>query len=366
MKLVCDRGALAEALGTARMVVTGRSPKPVLNCVKLVAEKDRLVVTATDLEIGMHLSTSKADITEPGTMAIPADKLLQIVRESTDPTLTIESEQEAVHIRGQDSHFKVHGYSPADYPAVPAFSGSADFVIPAGTLGRMIEQTYFAAARENSRYAINGVLFEREGPKLAIVATDGHRLALTRTVLEVAQDPGSQKSIVPPKTLQLVLNLMKDPELEIKVRIAENQILFQLGESSVCSTMVEGNFPPYRDVIPKELDRKAHLLRDALLSAVKRAALLTNEESKGVRFSFTEEGLVLSSRAPEMGEAEIKVPLSRFEGEPIDIGFNPGYVLDALKAAHDEHITIELRASGKPGILRTGPDFLYVVMPVSL
>lgn len=366
MKLVCDRGALVESLSTARVVVTGRSTKPVLNCVKMTADENGLMVTATDLEIGLNLATSKVNVTEPGEAVLPADKLLQIVRESSDPTLSIETEGESAHIRGQDSHFRVHGYAASEYPNVPAFTGASDFVIEAGTLGRMIEQTYYAAARENSRYAINGVLFEREGTKLSVVATDGHRLALTRTVLEVAQDPGSQKSIIPPKTLQLLLNLMKDPETQVKVRIAENQILVQINESSLSSTLVEGNFPPYRDVIPKELDRKAQLSRDALLSAVRRAALLTNEESKGVRFSFTEEGLVLSSRAPEMGEAEVRVPLSKFEGEPIDIGMNPVYLLDALKAAHDDHLTMELKAPGKPGIVRTGPDFLYVVMPVSL
>ncbi len=366
MKVVCDRGALVDALKLARGAVITRSPKPVLACVKLSTDEGLLHIAATDMEIGLYLSTPRIEVAEPGEVVLPADKLLQIVNESNDSTLTIETEQEAAHIRGQDSHFKIFGYPPADFPSVQPFSGDSDFEVLAGTLRQLIEQTQYATARENTRYAINGVLLEREGGKLCVVATDGHRLALARGPFQTTKDEAGHSAIIPPKALHMLMSLLDEPEQTVRVRIADSQIIFGLEDATLWSNLVEGNFPPYKDVIPKDADRKATLATDALQSAVRRAAVLTNEESKGVRFSFQPDGLVLSSRAPEMGEAEIKVDLPKFDGEPMDIGFNPTYLLEALKVTHAEHVTLDLRAPNKPGVLRSGSDFLYVVMPVNL
>ncbi|MFW6032691.1 MAG: DNA polymerase III subunit beta, partial [Phycisphaeraceae bacterium] len=223
-----------------------------------------------------------------------------------------------------------------------------------------------ATARENSRYAINGVLVEREGNKLAMVATDGHRLAVARGSCQSAGDGETRSSIVPSKALNLLMRLFDDAEETVRVQHRENQILFATDRAVLVSNLVEGSFPPYKDVIPKEGDKRATLPTDVLVSAVRRAALLTNEESKGVRMSFSPDGLRLSSRAPEMGEAEINVAVPEYEGDPIEIGFNPTYVLDALKVIDAGEVQMELKAANKPGVLRTGPSFLYVVMPVNL
>ena len=152
----------------------------------------------------------------------------------------------------------------------------------------------------------------------------------------------------------------------VRCRVADNQISFATESAVLTSTLVEGNFPPYQDVIPKDADKKATLDTDVLVSAVRRAALLTNEESKGVQLNFSDAGLNLRSRAPEMGEAEISVECPDYQGDPVEIGFNPTYLLDALKVIDTDKITIDLRASNKPGVIRTGPNFLYVVMPVNM
>jgi len=226
--------------------------------------------------------------------------------------------------------------------------------------------TIFATARENSRYAINGVLIERDGNKLAVVATDGHRLAMAKGTCKSSKSSEGRSVIVPTKALNLLLKLVDDAEQTVRIKTAENQILFVTDQAILTSNLVEGNFPPYRDVIPKDGDRKATLTTDLFISAVRRAALLTNEESKGVRMSFSESGLTLSSRAPEMGEAEIKIELPEYIGEPIEVGFNPSYLLDALKVINENQVYMEMKASNKPGIMRTDANFLYVVMPVNL
>ncbi|WP_428387152.1 DNA polymerase III subunit beta [Mucisphaera sp.] len=367
MKVICDRGALVEALNTVSGVVLARTPKPVLRCVKLAAETSppTLTLIGTDTEVTVTLKTERIEVAEAGEALIPADKLGQIVRESIDPTIEIATDEESAVITGKDSRFKVFGYPVSDFASVPGFEGDAEFEIAAGDLHRLISMTIFATARENSRYAINGVLLERTGNKLSVVATDGHRLALAKGSCKGGSDE-SKTAIVPTKALNLLLKLFDDTEQSVRCKIADNQIFFATDQAVLVSNLVEGNFPPYQDVVPKDGDKKAQVSTDLLVSAVRRAALLTNEESKGVRLAFDNDGLTLTSRAPEMGEAEIKSELNSYAGEAIEIGFNPAYILDALKVVDSEEVTLEMKAANKPGIIRTDQHFLYVVMPVSL
>ena len=365
MKVICDRGALVESLNVIGGVVASRTPRAALTCVKLTAGKDGLALSATDGEISLRLNTARVETSEEGEALVPADKLQQIVRESIDPTLTLHTEQDVAHITGQDSKFKVFGQPAADFPKIPQFQGDADFEITAGELHRLIAMTIFATARENSRYAINGVLIERDKKKLVVVATDGHRLALAKGACQSAHDEG-RTAIVPTKALNLLLRLFDDADQTVRVKIADNQILFATDDAELASNLVDGNFPPYKDVVPKDGDKKASVSTDLFISGVRRAALLTNEESKGVRMAFSPDGLTLRSRAPEMGEAEINIDLAEFTGEEIEIGFNPAYLLDALKVVDDNQVQLEFKAPNKPGVLRTGPNFLYVIMPVNL
>ncbi len=365
MKVICDRGALLDRLNLAGGVVVSRTPKPILTCVKLIAETNALHVVATDMEVGLHISTPRVEASVEGEAVVPADKLISIVRESVDATLTLEVDSDTMHVKGQDSHFKVYGYPAGDFPKVPDFPGEPDFAIQAGQLSQLIQQTIYATARENSRYAINGVLLERDGKKLCVVATDGHRLALARGDFKPAND-AAFNAIIPTKALNMLNRILDDPEAEVLVKVKDNQIIFDCEGATLSSTLVDGNFPPYKDVIPKDGDKKATLNTDVFASAVRRGALLTNEESKGVRLSFDSDGLTLSSRAPEMGEAEISVDLPKYDGEAVEIGFNPAYVLDALKVITADQVTLDMKAPNKPGVLRTGPDFLYVIMPVNL
>ncbi len=373
MKVICDRLALVDAVNTASGIVASRTPTPVLKCLKLTAsnaEPAGLILTATDLEVGLRLGVAEVDVVEEGEAAIPADKLSQIARACDDPTLTIETEDHAIHIRGAGSHFKVFGYDPKEFPPVRDFSdATVDCEIKAGVLRTLITRTLFAAAVEHSRYAINGVLFERSGSQLRLVATDGRRLAMA---IGEAQGDNDCTCIVPTKALKLAVKLVDDPEAIIRLAIEENQMLLafgggEAGETAVLSTnLVEGAFPPFEDVVPKEQDKKVTCDAAVLGSAVRRAALLTNEESKGVRLNFANDTLTLTSRAPEMGEATVEVKLNDYQGDPLEIGFNPGFITDALNVVDGGTITIELKGPNKPGVLRNGSDFTYVLMPVNL
>ncbi|MAG17391.1 MAG: DNA polymerase III subunit beta [Phycisphaerae bacterium] len=366
MRVICDRGALLDALNMVGPVVITRTPKPVLACVKLSAQDGGLTLAATDLEAAVRVTINQVEVSEPGEVLVLADKLNQIVRESVDPTLTLDTEDDAIHIRGQDAHFKVLGYPVGEFPTLPELTGKGDFEISATDLAVLINQTVFATARENSRYAINGVLFELEGNKITVVATDGRRLAMSKGSCKSVNGDGSTLVIIPTRTLGILNRVLDTADKPVKIKLTDNQVIFATESATLSSNLVEGNFPPYHDVIPRDGDKKATLNTDLLASAVRRAALLTNEESKGVRLSFGEKGLKLSSRAPEMGEAEIDVEMPKYEGDAVDIGFNPSFILDALKVVQSDEIQFDLKASNKPGVLRTGPNFLYVVMPVNL
>lgn len=364
MQIITNRDALNEAVTLATGVVASRTPKPVLQCVKLSATQDGLLLTATDLEVGIRHFVRQVEVSEPGEAVVPAATLAQIVRESADETLQIQADAERCHVRGRDSHFQMYGHDPRDYPPVAELEGTADFEIPAQVLRKLVELTLFAAAKENTRYAINGVLWECKGKKLQLVATDGRRLA--KAVGAVAKGSGQDGAvIVPAKAMSILLRFPANSEDMVSVKLLPNQFVATVGAATLSSALAEGNFPDYEAVIPRDNDKKVELDTQEFYSAVRRAALLTSEQSKGIRLSFTRDGLVLASRAPEQGEATVSMSIE-YAHEPMEIGFNPGFLADALKSVDAPTFTMELREAARPGILRVGQEFTYVVMPVSL
>src|SRR5450432_1014955 len=368
MKVICNRGALLEALNVASSVVAAKTPKPILQCVKITAADDRLTIAATDLEVAIRFSDSQVQIEQPGETLVPADKFRDIVRESVDDTLSIELEKEQLHIKGQDSHFKIFTQPASEFPPIPDYDGNADFEIVGGHLKQLINQTIFSAAKESTRYAFNGVLLSAmKGKKINLVSTDGRRLAMAKGDLVSANkiDKDGAKAIVPVKALTLLDKLIVDPEENVAVQMRENQIIFHTSDATLTSNLVEGQFPPYEDVIPKDTNKKMTAATADFLSAIKRAALLTTEESKGVRMQFGKKGLILTSRSPESGEATVNFAC-KFEGGDVEIGFNPQFLTDALRVVDNDEIELELTAPNRPGLLKGGANFLYVIMPVNL
>ncbi len=367
MKVICNRGALLEALTVAGNVVATRTPKPELQCIRLSAADDRLTVAATDMEITIRYADNQVQIEQPGECLVPADKIRDIVRESVDDTLTIETEGETAVIRGQDSVFKIYTQDLAAFPAIPDFEGEADLEIIGGQLKQLIGQTLFAVAKESTRYAFNGVLMTAKGRKVDLVSTDGRRLAQAKgeLVKPVATDKEGAAAIIPAKTLQLIDKLIDDPEEAVGFQLRENRVIVHTSHATLTSNLVEGQFPPYDDVIPKDADKKMIAGTADLLSAIRRSALLTTEDSRGVRLAFTHKGLTLSSRSPDAGEATVNFAC-KFEGEDLEIGFNPAFLVEALKVVDCDEVTVEMLAPNRPGLLRAGPNFLYVIMPVNL
>jgi len=367
MKAQFNRAALADALGLLSSVVPSRTPKPILRCVRISAEEKQARISATDLEVGINYLVSSLQVDEPGEVAVQADRLNAIVRESADDVLKVEATEGTCKVTGADSEFTIYGQKAEQYPSVPLFDGEPDIKVALGQLRGGIEQCVFATARESSRYAINGVLWESKGKKLLLVATDGRRLARCRVnlVCAAAQELAEGKIIVPAKTMNLLSKIGGEAKDTVAVRLVGNQVLFRCGDVVVSSNLVEGNFPKYEDIIPSDYERKLTLSTEVVLSAVRRAALLTSEESRGIKLSVSEESLIFSGRAPETGDARVSMPVD-YKGEPIDIGFNPQFLIDALRVIPTADFQLELGEPDRPGLIRAGADFLYVLMPISL
>ncbi len=364
MKGIINRAALNEALGVTTSVVASRTPKAVLQCVRLSAAEDRLVLLGTDLEVGVRFSVPQVEITEPGEALVPADKFSRVVRESADETLALEVADNVCHVRGRDSHFQIYGHDPREFPPVAELEGEPDLEIDSRLLATMVAKTVYAAARENTRYAINGVLWERKDKHLVLVATDGRRLAQVRGALSRSVEQPTEV-IVPAKSMRILARVLDEGGENVAVKFAPNQVIVRAGPVVLSSAVVEGHFPKYDDVIPRDCDKKVELPTQELLSAVARAALLTSEDSKGVRIAFRADSLVFSSRTPDEGEATITMNVP-YAGEALEIGFNPTFLVEALRVVDQELVTLEVKESNRPGLLRSGDDFVYVIMPVSL
>jgi len=366
MKANFNRAALNEALNLLRSIVPTRTPKPILRCVQITTDKKTARLCATDLEVAINYSLYEVQVEEPGDVVIPVDPLSSVARESVDEVLSIEAEQGTCTISGADSKFTIYGQESSQYPAVSGFDGDADIELSLDNLQAGIEQSLFATAKESTRYAINGVLWEIHDKKLLLVATDGRRLAQCRVKLNsVANEEVAAKSMIVPAKTMALLDKIATGKDAVAVKLVDNQVQLSCANVVITSTLVEGNFPKYEDIIPSDYDKKLTLSTEAALSAVRRSALLTSEESRGIKLSITSDSAVFSGSTPETGDAHVRIPVD-YKAEPVEIGFNPQFLIDALRVVKTPEIELNLGQPDRPGLIKSGANFLYLLMPINL
>jgi DNA polymerase-3 subunit beta len=250
---------------------------------------------------------------------------------------------------------------------VPAFADQPYHELPAGMLREMIKRTIFAAAVENPRYAVTGVLWELENSTARLVATDGRRLAVTEGTAEVHAGHGTkgQTHVVPTKAMQLLERNLQDPEEKIRVSLRPNEALFKTERAMVYSRLVEGRYPPYREVFPKKQTVKVPLTVGPFFAAVRQAAIMTDEESKKVTFTFAKKKLTLQAKGGATGRSKVEMPIE-FDGKSIDISFDPKFLTEMLRVLNaDDSLTLELIDSTSVGLFKCAPNYSYIVMPLS-
>lgn len=364
MKWKGKRQQLLDAVTMVSSVVAPRSIKPILQNVRMVVGPEGATLLATDLEVAIRHGVPLEDVDEGGDVLLPAAKLLGILRESSGGEVVFGTEGSSVRIQCGRGTFKMLGEDPEEFPVVPSFDDRDGFTLQQEDFRTLIRKTIFATARERTRYAFNGVRLELEGDEVRTIATDGKRMAVKILPVE-NPDRLSLGRIIPTKGLQTFDRVLSDEEPRVQVSLQEKQAMIKSGRVEVSSRLVEGNFPHYQSVIPKETPMSARFKRTDLLAALRQAAILTNEESRSVRTEFKEGRLLLSSRAVDVGEAQVELECD-YEGDPLGLAFNPDFLMDGIKAMDVETVTLRLSGRDTPALVEGEENFIYVVMPVTM
>lgn len=363
MKFDTTKDVLIKGIQDVQNAINPKTTLPILSNILMEAGKDNLALTATDLDIGITSNIQVKPGTE-GAITIPAKKFFDIIKELPDGDVSVSvKKNNLVHIECPSCLFKIMGLPKDEFPQLPDFKDKDSIVLQRARLKKMIAMTSFAISRDESRYVLNGVLFIIKPSYIRMVATDGRRLAM---VEEKTQAPKTQerKVIIPAKTIAELGKLLGD-EGEVKICFGNNQALFDMGGTKVVSRLIEGEFPNYEQVIPKEVKDKIGISRTAFLAATKRAALFTNQDSLAVKMELSKDKMVISKSAAYIGEAREEIVVD-YKGKDVSIGFNPDYLIDVLKNMGEEIVNFEIADSEKPGVIRVGNEYVYVVLPMQL
>jgi DNA polymerase-3 subunit beta len=364
MDVVLNRDAFLKGLQMVQNIVEPRQTLPILANVLLETDGEGVRVTATDLEVGARVAVP-ARVLGKGAITVSARKLAEIVKElpAADLSLAVK-DNAAVALRCGTASYKLVGMAPDDFPPVVPAAQASWIKLEARTLREMLTATSFAISHDETRYALNGVLFSLAGKDARLVATDGHRLAMaTRTVGNVG---AAVTGIVPRKAVIEIQRVLGAGE-EVQIALTDNQFLLQMPNFVMTARLIEGQFPNYEAVIPKAHPGKLTISRTALGSALRRVAVMAEERNKPVKFVLGPAALKLSASSADLGEAEETLDVD-YAGAEVTIGFNSKYVLDAISPIEKEQIVLEFKDGLSPGVIRSADDEGYccVIMPMRI
>lgn len=370
-----DKKELLKGLGLMQGIAGRKTTLPILSHIFMEWKKNSLFLTGTDLETGVQEELN-ATVHEEGKASVSSKKLYEIVRELQDEVIHIQKrENHWIHLKSGKSVFNLAGLDPDEYPSLPAWQQTPFSTVPTRVMKEMIEKTAFAASNEESRYHLNGILFiaHKIGGKefLRMVATDGHRLSLIDREGQVI--PGIEKGvIVPKKGVMEIKRIMGDKgeEEEMEISFDNTHAFFKMGKSLMIVRLIEGEFPEYEQVIPKNNDKKVNIKKETLHRSLRRVSTMASERAEGIKLSLKKNIMELSSFHHDFGDAKEEVDI-HYDGPSIEIGFNARYLIEALQSFDDDGILMELRDDGNPGILRsettsTPSHQLSIIMPMKI
>ena len=366
MRFTITREKLQEGLAAVTPAVPSKTTLPVLADLLIQTTDKGIRISGTDLDIAVSTEVT-ADVEAVGAITIPARKLSEIARELPAAPVRISATgDQRVTLECGRSKFKLLGLPKSEFPSFPAINFDKALKIPSGDLQKLIGHTAFAASTEESRPILNGVLWELRPDAMRMVATNGHRLA--KMVVPVS---GAKKAdlIIPPKALEQIRRLFAAEE-ELEVAQGENHLGFRSPFTSVYTRLIEGQYPSYDQVIPKDNDKVATLDRAALVGALKRMSVVASDQTHRIRLSFNTGMLKFSVSTPDLGEAQDEMPI-RYDGDPMDIGFNAAYLLEILRYMPTDEVRMTFRAPERASTLE--PDgwsdpakYLCLLMPLRL
>lgn len=366
MNFTINRDTLLKPLQAICGVVERRQSLPILSHVLLVIDENKLSMTATDLEVEMIVRTAMQKAV-PGEVTLPARKFLDICRalpENIDIQFTIERERAV--LKAGKSRFTLATLPAEEFPGVDPIANGSHLEIPQKQLKFLIDRTNFAMAQQDVRYYLNGLMLEITATTLRAVATDGHRLSLCEIPGEYTGIEDSQV-IIPRKGVMELLKLLEDSDAPARLTVGTNHIKVDLGEQIFTSKLIDGRFPDYQRVLPQGGDKVVEADCQAVVQALSRASILSNEKYRGIRLNLSQDLLQIHANNPEQEEAEEEVEVS-YQGEDMEIGFNANYIMDALNAVVDARVKIIFSDANSSCLIHdAGSDACkYVVMPMRL
>lgn len=367
MKFSITTGRIQAALAAVTSVVPTKLTLPVLGNVLIEAVTKQIKLSATDLEITVT-TTVDADVVKKGSLAIPARTFSDIINALPETEIEIEGIGSRVEMRFSGGDYKIAGMSADEFPKLPEVNTSKEVHLAADQFSRMVNKTSFAVSTDETRPALNGVLWQSSGEKMKMVATDGHRLAkieAENTKLQGLYDD----VIIPPRALNLATKLMGDKVKEIGVIFGDNNIIFTCGQNTISSRIIEGPYPNYEQVIPSDNDKSLLVSKAQLADSVKRVAILSNSLTRQVKFAVKANELQLSATNVDLGgEATETIPCS-FDGDAMEIGYNATYIIDLLKQIDGEEAKFALASPVSAGVVTPAEDkgdYLCLIMPLRL
>jgi DNA polymerase-3 subunit beta len=364
MEVVLDRDQLLRGLQMVQNIVEPRQTLPILANVLLEAEGDAMRITATDLEVGARVSMP-AKVGGKGRITVSARKLGEIVKELPAAALSLKvGENATVALRCGGVSYKLVGIAGDDFPPVVPASPSAWLTIEAKLLREMLSQTAFAVSHDETRYALNGILFSLQPKEVKLVATDGHRLALATQ--SMAGGIGPVTGIVPRKAVSEIQRVLGSGE-EVQIAITENQFILQMPNFVMTARLIEGQFPNYDAVIPRSHPGRLNITKAAFVSALRRVSVMAEERNKPVKLVLGDGVMRLAASSSDLGEAEETLEIDR-KGEETTIGFNSRYILDALSPLEDDVVVFEFKDALSPGVIKSNESEGYccVIMPMRI
>jgi DNA polymerase-3 subunit beta len=360
MKFVCERDKLLSAFQTAATVAPSRSPKPILQNVKLIVTQQQATLLATDMETGIRIDVPGIEVEAAGNAVLPVGRFGSILRESMDAKLLVEADSQGTTVRGDRSEFKLPGQNPDEFPEVASFVEENYHEISARLLKELIHRTLFATDTESSRYALGGVLLEFESDKITAVGTDGRRLAKMegpcKTVGHCSYDDTT--TIVPARSMQLIERAFTDLDAEIRIAVHANDILLKSPRVMIYSRLVEGRFPKWRDVFPKRREAvQIELAVGPVYAALRQASIVANDESRGIDFAFAEGSLVLSGSTAEVGQSRVEIPVG-YAGPALTVSLDHRFVADFLKVLDPEKtFTFDIENTESAAVMTTDDGY---------
>ena len=366
MKFTITRERLQEGLVAVAAAVPAKTTLPVLSNVLVEATKQGLRLSGTDLDIAVS-TTVAADVDAEGAVTLPAKKLSDIVRElPSAPIRVTTAGEQRVSLECGRTKFKLLGLPREEFPSFPPVKFDKAWKAPAELVHKLVAHVAFAASTEESRPILNGVLWELRPDRMRMVATNGHRLAK----MDVPASGGSTADlIVPPKALEQVRKLFA-PEAEVEIAKSENHIGFRAGGTLVYSRLIEGPYPNYEQVIPRENDKSATVDKVALTAALRRMSVVASDQTHRIRMALSGGAAKFSVQTPDLGEAQDELALT-YEGEPLEIGFNAQYLLEIMKYMPTDEVRLTFKAPERAATVEpVGWDdpasYLCLVMPLRL